>query len=80
MKPVPSKLNSMIIFFSGDRSVVWEARLQRNFVVQVILTDKPISSTGAITTTDHLTTVNDSINQSNPTSVQLLNSSLIERT
>jgi hypothetical protein len=70
----------MIIFISGDRSVVWEARLQRSFVVQVILTDKPISSTSAITTTDHLTTINDNINQSNPTSVQLLNSSLIERT
>lgn len=71
----------MILFilnlFSGDRSAIWEARLQRNFVVQVILTDKPISANGAITTTSHVTTVNDHIN---PTPVESPNSSIIEQT
>jgi hypothetical protein len=52
-------------FFSGDRSVICETRLQRNFVVQVILTDKPIPSTSIITTTEHLTTtINDHSNSS----------------
>ncbi|CAF3771350.1 unnamed protein product [Adineta steineri] len=50
------------LFFGGkllrDRSIIYEARLQRNFVVQVILTDKPIP-----TTTDHLpTTTNNDLN------------------
>ncbi len=53
------------ILFSGDRSVICETRLQRNFVVQVILTDKPIPPTNAaITTTEHLTTMNDHSNSS----------------
>jgi hypothetical protein len=51
------------LFFGGkllrDRSVIYEARLQRNFVVQVILNDKPIQPNDAITTTVHLTTVNN---------------------
>ncbi len=47
------------IFVLGDRSVIYEARLQRNFVVQVILNDKPIQPNDAITTTAHLTTVNN---------------------
>jgi hypothetical protein len=63
--------------FSGDRSIISDARLQRNFVVQVILTDKPISPNSAITTTGHLTTTND---HSNSISVELPNSSLIEQT
>lgn len=45
--------------FLGDRSIISEARLQRNFVVQVILNDKSVESNDAITTTAHLTTVNN---------------------
>jgi len=44
------------LFFGGkilrDRSVINDARLQRNFVVQVILNDKPQTSSHAITTID----------------------------
>jgi hypothetical protein len=47
------------LIFLVDRSVIHEARLQRNFVVQVILTDKPIGPNDAITTTAPLTTVNN---------------------
>ena len=36
----------------GDRTEIWETRLQRHFVVQVILTDNPSQPNGAITTTD----------------------------
>ncbi len=53
--------------------MIGEARLQRNFVVQVILTDQPISPNNAITTTDH-------INHSNTRPVELPDSSLIEQT
>ncbi len=48
-----------IYLFLGDRSIISEARLQRNFVVQVILNDKSVESNDAITTTAHLTTVNN---------------------
>jgi hypothetical protein len=65
------------LFFGGkllrDRSLIGEARLQRNFVVQVILTDQPISRNSAITTTDH-------INHLNTRPVELPDSSLIEQT
>ncbi|CAF5112475.1 unnamed protein product, partial [Rotaria sp. Silwood1] len=57
----------------GDRSIIWEARLQRNFVVQVILTDKPMPPNGAITTTGHLTMANDDRNHSNSIPVELAN-------
>jgi len=71
-------LQTQRLFFGGkllrDRSAICEARLQRNFVVQVILTDKPISPNDAITTTGHLTTIHDHINP------PPINSSLIEQT
>lgn len=57
--------------------MVSDARLQRNFVVQVILTDKPITSNSAITTSGHLTTTNE---HTNSIPVQLPHSSLIEQT
>ncbi|CAF0845625.1 unnamed protein product [Rotaria sordida] len=67
------------LYFGGkllrDRSVIWEARLQRNFVVQVILTDKPMSPNGAITTTGHLTMANDDKDHSNSIPVELTNTS-----
>ena len=65
--------NAMVILFLGDRSMIQEARLQRNFVVQVILTDKPVSPSTAITTTDHLTTAADERNRSNSTAIELSN-------
>ncbi|CAF4719238.1 unnamed protein product, partial [Rotaria sp. Silwood2] len=67
------------LYFGGkllrDRSVIWEARLQRNFVVQVILTDKPIPPNGAITTTSHLTMANGDRDHSNAIPVELTNTS-----
>jgi hypothetical protein len=64
--------------FSGDRTAVSETRLQRNFVVQVILQDQPMPPNGAITTTSHLITNNDHMNYSTP--VELPNSSITEQT
>jgi len=58
------------LFFGGkllrDRTAIYETRLQRNFVVQVILQDQPMPPNGAITTTSHLTTNNDHRNYSTP--------------
>lgn len=58
---------------------MYDARLQRNFVVQVILTDKSILPPNAITTTtsEHLTTIND---HSNTIPIELPHSSVIEQT
>ncbi|CAF3697066.1 unnamed protein product [Rotaria socialis] len=71
------------LFFGGkllrDRSAVWEAHLQRNFVVQVVLTDKPVASTSAITTSDHLINADDKTDHSITTPVQLTDSSRIEK-
>ncbi|CAF1563158.1 unnamed protein product [Adineta ricciae] len=61
----------MIPIVISDRSTVRDARLQRNFVVQVILTDKPVSSTNAITTTDHITPTTDDVKHSNSTSIEI---------
>jgi hypothetical protein len=60
-----------IALLSGDRSTIRDARLQRNFVVQVILTDKPVSLNNAITTTDQLPTTVDDIQPSNSTATEL---------
>jgi hypothetical protein len=68
------------LYFGGkllrDRTAISETRLQRNFVVQVILQDPAMPPNGAITTTSHLTTNNDRMNYSTP--VELPNSSMIE--
>ncbi|CAF2654011.1 unnamed protein product [Rotaria sp. Silwood2] len=68
------------LFFGGkllhDRTAICETRLQRNFVVQVILQDQPMPPNGAITTTGHLTT-NNHTNYSIP--VEFPNSSIIEQ-
>ncbi|CAF3987928.1 unnamed protein product, partial [Rotaria magnacalcarata] len=63
----------------GDRSVIWEAHLQRNFVVQVVLTDKTVASTSVITTSDHQINANDETDHSITTPVQLTDSSRIEK-
>jgi len=69
------------LFFGGkllrDHTVIGETRLQRNFVVQVILQDQPMPPNGAITTTVHLTNNNDHMNYSIP--VELPNSSIIKQ-
>jgi len=49
---------------TGDRTAISETRLQRNFVVQVILQDQPMPPNGAITTTGHLITNHDHMNYS----------------
>lgn len=58
------------LFFGGkslrDRTTIGETRLQRNFVVQVILQDQPLPPNGAVTTTVHLTTNHDHIDYSTP--------------
>ncbi|CAF1404186.1 unnamed protein product, partial [Rotaria sordida] len=68
------------LFFGGkllhDRTAICETRLQRNFVVQVILQDQPMLPNGAITTTSHIT-VNNHNNYSIP--VELPDSSIIEQ-
>lgn len=63
-------------FFGGkllrDRSTVSDARLQRNFVVQVILNEMPSTPNGAITTTSHMNTNSDShVILSNPTPIEV---------
>jgi hypothetical protein len=67
-----------LFFFVGDRTAVYETRLQRNFVVQVILQDPSMPPNGAITTTGHLTTNNDHLSYSTP--VEFPNSSRIDQT
>ncbi|CAF5210953.1 unnamed protein product, partial [Rotaria magnacalcarata] len=59
-----------------DRVAIYETRLQRNFVVQVILQDQPMPPNGAITTTGHLTTSNYN-NYSTP--VEFPDSSIMEQ-
>jgi hypothetical protein len=63
--------------FSGDRIAISETRLQRNFVVQVILQDQPVPPNGAITTTGHLMNHHDHVNYSVP--VELPDSSLMKK-
>ena len=65
---------------SGDRTAVWEARLQRNFVVQVILHDSPMPPNGALTTTSHVHTSTE-VRQStsNPIPIEVPDSSFIEQ-
>lgn len=53
---------------AGDRSTIRDARLQRNFVVQVILTEKPVALNHAVTTTDQVPTTVDTI-QPSPSAV-----------
>ena len=59
-------LSAHRIFFTGDRTTIGETRLQRNFVVQVILQDPPLPPNGAITTTSHLMTTKDHVLYSPP--------------
>ena len=69
-----------VLLLSGDRTAVWEARLQRNFVVQVILHDSPMPPNGALTTTSHVHTSTDHRQStSNPTPVEVPDSSFIEQ-
>ncbi|CAF1217250.1 unnamed protein product [Rotaria sp. Silwood1] len=64
------------LFFGGkllhDRTAIYETRLQRNFVVQVILQDQPMPPNGAITTTGHLTTNNYSTPVEYPNSSSII--------
>ncbi|UJR22397.1 hypothetical protein I4U23_025458 [Adineta vaga] len=68
------------LFFGGkslrDRITIGETRLQRNFVVQVILQDPSTPPNGAITTTGHLTITNDHVTHSPP--IEYPDSSIIE--
>jgi hypothetical protein len=64
--------------FLGDRTAICETRLQRNFVVQVILQDQLMPPNGAITTTGHLMTNNDRTVYSIP--VELPDFSMIKKT
>ncbi|CAF3882411.1 unnamed protein product [Rotaria magnacalcarata] len=66
----------MTFEFFDDRVAIYETRLQRNFVVQVILQDQPMPPNGAITTTGHLTTSNYN-NYSTP--VEFPDSSIMEQ-
>ncbi|UJR26695.1 hypothetical protein I4U23_008011 [Adineta vaga] len=63
------------LYFGGkllrDRSTLRDAHLQRNFVVQVILADKPITPNNAITTIDHLTTTVSDVKNSNSRSIEI---------
>lgn len=61
-------------FLLDDRITIGETRLQRNFVVQVILQDQSAPPNGAITTTGHITT-----NNSYSTPIELPDSSIIEQ-
>ncbi|CAF0768225.1 unnamed protein product [Adineta ricciae] len=58
------------LFFGGkllrDRTTIGETRLQRSFVVQVILQDPPLPPNGAITTTSHVMTTKDHVLYSPP--------------
>ncbi|CAF3340416.1 unnamed protein product [Rotaria socialis] len=73
-------LQTQRLYFGGkllhDRVAICETRLQRNFVVQVILQDQPMPPNGAITTTGHLTTSNYN-NYSTP--VEFPDSSIMEQ-
>ncbi len=71
-------IGKYLFSFSGDRTAIGETRLQRNFVVQVILQDQPMPPNGAITTTGHLTSNKDHASYSMP--VEFPNCSMIEQT
>lgn len=59
-----------------DRIAIGETRLQRNFVVQVILQEKSTPPNGALTTIGHLTS-NNHVNYSTP--IELPDSSTVEK-
>lgn len=57
--------------------MISELRLQRNFVVQVILKEQTIEPNGALTTTSHsITTTNNDYNHSLP--IELPNTHITE--
>jgi hypothetical protein len=62
----------MNILISGDRSTVSNARLQRHFVVQVILHDNPVQPHGAVT----ITNLHDSVINSLP--IEITHSTVME--